>query len=259
MSGALPTLQVFLTEHDLLKYYDGMVAYGADNIADWMAFTEAEFSAAVTSADINMAQGHIIRFAKAVQELKDHGATEQLLPPLLSSLLPAIKEHLTTAATSLHQAGVVSKMSKDTHTDTRMDVDGEGITVDTDTVTRSKSAAAYNAVSSIFQTAMELNEKYKISENIAAGVAAGVTKAKALDEEYKISDKVGEGVKERVAAGIAKAYQLDEKYKISEKVQAKVEELAATGQRQGMANKSTVIIEELNSDEACVHRTTAAE
>ena len=68
----LPTLQVFLTQHDLLKYYDGMVAYGADNIADWLAFTEEEFSAAVTSDDIAMAPGHIIRFKNAVKELKHH-------------------------------------------------------------------------------------------------------------------------------------------------------------------------------------------
>jgi len=237
MSGASPTLAVFLAHNQLSKYYDGMVAYGAENVADWMSYDEEQFSTALASPDINMAQGHMLRFAKAIEALKQQGATEALLPALLGALLPALKQHATTAAASIHAAVNHSRAPATTACGEPMD--GKDISPESATMTTQR------AVSNIFAKAMELNEKYGIAEKVSAGVTAGVEKAKEMDEQYKISDKVSDSLKTGIAAGVAKATELDEKYKIREKIAEKVVE-TANGAHRPSRSGSSVVIEEMN-------------
>jgi len=129
-----------------------MVAYGADNLADWLAFTEAEFTAAVTSSHINMSQGHIIRFSKAVETFKTQGVTEQL-----------------KSATAYHVVSDIFQKAKALNEKYKIsDKFAKGVA---DVVTKAK----------------EMDEEYKIMDRVGDRVKGGLT---AFDEKYKISETV---------------------------------------------------------------------
>lgn len=103
---------------------------------------------------------------------------------------------------------------------------------------------ATSAVATALTTAQQIDEKYKVVENVQKATEAGLKKVAEVDGKYKITDKAKVlvatstdaaismdnklGITATVKEGVQKAKQLDEAYGVSKTVTAKVQEADAS-------------------------------